>query len=137
MQFRALFVDNAKWEIFFCSSVPHWTFRKSPIDFGHFSSESSPSETVDWPRVWTEINANPIELIPRAEWLNGGGLFWCARHRSHESRNAASRFHGINHPPTALLFLPARHVALLWLCLISTMLIIDFFRKCTTVRFDK
>jgi len=137
MQFRALFVDNAKWEIFFCSSVPHcWTFRKSPIDFGHFSSESSPSETVDWSRVWTEINVNPTELIPRAEWLNGGGLFWCARHRSHESRSAASRFHGINHPPTALLFLPARHVALLWPYRIIIFFFF-FFRKYTTVRFYK
>lgn len=78
------------------SGIPFSLSSMSPLP----PSESR-RQSADLARVCArnEINANPLELIPRAEWLNGGWII-LVRAIGHTSR-AANRFHGINHPRCA------------------------------------
>lgn len=62
-------------------------------------------EIVDWPRARNEINANPLKLIPRAEWLNGGWII-LVRAIGHTSRAARRAISTGLITPGALLFLP-------------------------------
>lgn len=85
-------------------------------------------DTVDWPRARNEINANPLELILRGEWLNGGGLFWYAPSVTRRSRAAqrAVSMGLITLLPPAVSFPPATWRMLFFPRFITSWL--DYYR---------